>query len=561
MRQNHMYLVFIFLAKFSNTMTYKDWGMILYRKQLKFIAIILAAGKGTRLRPITYQKPKCLVEVNGKPILRYQLDGFIKAKVDLIIIVIGYLGEKIRRYIETLPKHMRSHILIVENKEYEVTNNMYSLKLALDDILSSSIDFEYAFIINGDVVIEDKLVLHAVRKTSGSKIFVDRSIYTEESMKVTVDNDQRITDISKEIPKERAYGVSIDLYRFSYEDVLKLYDIIEMYIKSNIRDRWTEVAIQYGVQKRLLEIFPEDITGYLWWEIDNQNDLIYASYLFRLSDINYLLIKKDICIFDLDGTIISGFRAIPYAKELIELLISNGKKIVFLTNNTSRTNREHLIHIISILRLPSNLKSDALYIYSALDFLVSFLKKNNIKRIYPLLSSTVVDYLKKEGFVIDSNNPQVIIVGFDTELNYHKLKKASILIQKGIPWILANPDLRCPWGDLYIPDAGSIGLLIKSVTEKEPLLVGGKPRPEMLDYISRKFNTPKDRLIYFGDRIYTDLEMAKNAGIDFCLVLTGETKMEDFIEYAKQVGNLRNLFLCPNWHFLYERIKKLTIKN
>ncbi|EPJ2546225.1 sugar phosphate nucleotidyltransferase, partial [Escherichia albertii] len=86
--------------------------------------VILAAGVGSRLRPITSNKPKCLVKVAGIPILEYQLNAYRQAGINNIYIIVGYEGEKIRNYC----KYIKDlNITIVENDEYETTNNMYSL--------------------------------------------------------------------------------------------------------------------------------------------------------------------------------------------------------------------------------------------------------------------------------------------------------------------------------------------------------------------------------------------------------------------------------------------------
>ena len=199
-------------------------------------------------------------------------------------------------------------------------------------------------------------------------------------------------------------------------------------------------------------------------------------------------------------------------------------------------------------------------VYSALDFLIGALKKRKIKRVYSLLPSEVIRVLEMAGFKNTDKNPEIVVVGFDTELTYEKLKTACLLIQNGIPWFLAHPDIRCPWGRYFIPDSGSIGNLIEQVTGVKPIEIGGKPNPKMLDYMGLKYNTKREEIFFFGDRLTTDFEMAKLAGIGACVILTGETHFDSFLEYMRsnKVTYDNEFYFCENWYFLYRFIEVHT---
>ena len=99
-------------------------------------AIILAAGIGSRLRPLTNNIPKCLVEVNNKSIIEYQIDAYLEAKVEEIIIITGYLSKHLVEFIQK--KYKSENIKFIENKNYNDTNNMYSLYLAKDYLLDKN---------------------------------------------------------------------------------------------------------------------------------------------------------------------------------------------------------------------------------------------------------------------------------------------------------------------------------------------------------------------------------------------------------------------------------------
>lgn len=154
--------------------------------------LILAAGVGSRLRPMTNNKPKCLVKVCGKPILEYQLDAYYKAGIKDIIIVVGYEGQAIYDYC----KHIKKlNITIVSNDDYETTNNMYSVYLARNYLKG------FPFILNNaDLAIEDSIIHALVSHESENSVAVDLGCYNDESMKVIVE-DNKIISISKKSQK------------------------------------------------------------------------------------------------------------------------------------------------------------------------------------------------------------------------------------------------------------------------------------------------------------------------------------------------------------------------
>ena len=298
-------------------------------KKLSNIGIILAAGMGTRLHPETNTKPKSLVSVYDKPILWYQISGFNEARIDLLLIITGYKSEKIEDYVKNISSNVSFPIVIIKNNDYKRTNNMYSLWLGYEHLRQNKIDYDVLFVLNGDVFMEKSLLVKAVRKTTGSKIFVDRSQYNEESMKIEIDSvTNKIINISKDIGPDRAYGVSIDLYRFEKDNAEILYTVIKNdFINKNILNKWTEFAIQRGFLNNLLDMYPEEITGYTWWEIDNFQDLERAKWLQKFrNEFMAIFEKKRIFAFDIDGTVVTANQQIPYAKEFLELLHNQNKK-------------------------------------------------------------------------------------------------------------------------------------------------------------------------------------------------------------------------------------------
>ena len=190
------------------------------------IAVILAAGRGTRLEAITRNKPKCLVHVNGRSILDRQIEALLNlAAVEQIVVLCGYRAEQIKSH---LAHHYRgeSRLLYIENKDFATTNNMYSLFLAREHIAGQDL-----ILMNADVVF-DPTIVRDLATTPHNSICVEVGTYAEESMKV-IEQDGRLVSISKAIKPEEALGVSIDVYRFTPDGTEVLLSEVAEIIESN----------------------------------------------------------------------------------------------------------------------------------------------------------------------------------------------------------------------------------------------------------------------------------------------------------------------------------------
>jgi len=236
--------------------------------------VILAAGIGSRLKPLTDDIPKCLVSVNNKPLLEHQVDLFLSEEsIREIIIIVGYRADLVRNFIKKTYKNANK-ILLIENKDYLNTNNMYSLFLAKDHIKG-----KFLFI-NGDVIIESKIFESFLSFQYEDAIAVDVGQYYEESMKV-VQKEDFLNNISKKISKEEALGSSIDFYKFSKVGKQILFSKMEEIInKRKIVNLWTEIALQELLNESTLKMKAFDIKGKKWIEIDDFEDLRKAEQIF-----------------------------------------------------------------------------------------------------------------------------------------------------------------------------------------------------------------------------------------------------------------------------------------
>ena len=479
-------------------------------------AVILAAGIGSRLRPITYKKPKCMVKVSGRPILDYQIKAFAAAGIKDIAIVVGYQSKMVKEYCRYIND---INISIIENDDFESTNNMFSLYLA-----SYFWKDEEFILSNGDVIFDERIPLYLNECSFPDLIAADKGSYSEESMKIIVNENNLIVDISKNISASEAYGNSIDLYKFSVSSSGILFNHIKEIIEYEKRLReWTEVAIQDLVKCQKIMMQPYDINGLNWIEIDNFDDLSVADKMY--STIKTSISDAKIFFIDLDGTIYLGNKPITGSANFINMLLKNEKLYYFLSNNSSK-DKNNYVKILSSMGITAKENQ----IILSTDGLIEYLKCSNINDVFVVGTSAMEKSIVEAGINTKSEKPMLVVLGYDTELTYEKIKRAALLINKGIDYIATHCDIVCPTDEGPIPDIGSLIALIEIATGKKPRKIFGKPNVEMIGHVLKKHGIIASQAVVIGDRIYTDMQLAKNIGANFILVLSGETKREDIEE-------------------------------
>ncbi|NLW11070.1 MAG: HAD-IIA family hydrolase [Clostridiaceae bacterium] len=236
------------------------------------------------------------------------------------------------------------------------------------------------------------------------------------------------------------------------------------------------------------------------------------------------LAKVRCWLLDMDGTVSLEDDALPGAAEFFSAIA--GSQFIFLTNNSSR----HADYYVARMKR-LGFDVDRSRMLTSTDALILYLRNIGMQRLYAVGTPDFERALLEAGFdLIRKREEQtdMVVIGFDTTLTYEKVDIACDLIRSGTPWAGANPDYVCPLvGGKVLPDCGSIMAMIRACTDTEPQIVIGKPETAMVDMVIADRGYTREELAMVGDRLYTDLELAKRADILGIAVLTGETDMEE----------------------------------
>ncbi len=229
-------------------------------------------------------------------------------------------------------------------------------------------------------------------------------------------------------------------------------------------------------------------------------------------------------VLDLDGTIYKGGRLFPCTLPFLACLKRLEIGCTFLTNNTSRSAADY---VEKLRRLGIEARREQIYTpaQSAIGYVRERLPR--AKALAVLGTPSLCGEFEQAGFEVSWERPEAVIVGFDTTLTYERLCRTAWWISRGLPFVATHPDLVCPTDEATVlVDCGSICAALSAATGRRPVVLG-KPDPGMLLEICRELHLAPGEVAMAGDRIYTDMEMARRAGVFSVLVLSGEAKEED----------------------------------
>ena len=231
-------------------------------------------------------------------------------------------------------------------------------------------------------------------------------------------------------------------------------------------------------------------------------------------------------VLDMDGTIYSGASLFETTIPFLALLENLGIGHTFLTNNPSKSTAEYLAHLSGM-----RIRATAEELYTSTQATIDFLKKKwpQVRRLFVLGTPGLREELEAAGFTLTADNPEdcpdAVLVGFDKTLTYARLCRAAWWIKQGRPYFATNPDRVCPTDQpTVLVDCGSLTAALETATGIAPRAVLGKPDPAMLQGIMRRHALEPENLAMVGDRLYTDMAMARHTGVLGVLVLTGEAR-------------------------------------
>jgi len=230
-------------------------------------AVILAAGQGTRIRSVHGEHPKCLIEVDDTTILDHQLDALSMVGINDVAIVVGYEKEQIiaRVNARTL---LSPRIRFIENPAFAITNNIYSLWLALDWLRGDSF-----IVLNADVIFNPEILDVAVRPHAPISMIVD-PLWRDETMKVVILEDHVIR-MSKNISREEFSGTYIGITVFSKAIQNRFFHKMDDVIAAGRVNEFFNVAVQELANERV-PVGYTSTDGLPWAEIDDPVDLMFA---------------------------------------------------------------------------------------------------------------------------------------------------------------------------------------------------------------------------------------------------------------------------------------------
>ena len=239
------------------------------------------------------------------------------------------------------------------------------------------------------------------------------------------------------------------------------------------------------------------------------------------------------CVFlDLDGTIYLGGELIPGAIDFLNRLKMKNIRFFFLSNNSSKSVNQYLAKL-NAMNIPAEVDDVILSTHD----LITWLKKNDVAETYLVGTSGMQEMLESANIKTKSDEPEYVVLGYDTEINYEKLSIASFHLHNGVKLVASHPDMVCPSPFGGLPDNGAFLALFEVTTGVKPTHICGKPNPGMILHKIEELGLKPEKCAMIGDRLYTDMEMAKRANVNGILVLSGEANRQD-IELSSQVPDL-----------------------
>lgn len=234
-----------------------------------------------------------------------------------------------------------------------------------------------------------------------------------------------------------------------------------------------------------------------------------------------LLKETDAFLFDLDGTVYLDETPIGDVKGTLARLRAMHKRIVFLTNNSSKTEAEYRQKLTRI-----GLWGEGDLVYTSAMATAEYVAARfPHKRVYLLATDAVKEEFSRT-VPLAEEAPDVVILAYDTTLTFAKMKRFNEFLAGGAVFLATHPDAVCPTAGVSMPDVGAFLELFYTSSGRRPDLIVGKPGTAMGEGLERRLGIPRARMCMTGDRMHTDIRFGNNCGMHTVLVLSGETTEE-----------------------------------
>jgi len=228
-------------------------------------------------------------------------------------------------------------------------------------------------------------------------------------------------------------------------------------------------------------------------------------------------------LLDMDGTFYLGDKLIEGSLEFLAALEHTGRTARFLTNNSSKSAQ---VYAKKLERMGVDEKYRDVMTsgHAAAHYC---LEKFPGGKCYLLGNPMLAEELTGMGLELVEEDPDYVLVAFDTTLDYAKMCKVCDFIREGRPYIATHPDFNCPTETGFVPDMGAIMAFIEASTGRKADIILGKPYKGIVEEALRRTGFKLEEMAMVGDRLYTDVATGVNHGMTGILVLSGEATMED----------------------------------
>ena len=261
--------------------------------------------------------------------------------------------------------------------------------------------------------------------------------------------------------------------------------------------------------------------------------------------------EKTLYLLDMDGTIYNENEIFDGTLEFLEEIERRGGQYVFITNNSSKSVEDYVQKVRAM-----GIKAEYEDFYTSGQATAMYLKENYPNQVvYCMGTKSLIKELREAGIEVVTEVDEragVVLLGFDTENTSEKIRNTCIMLGRDVAYLATNPDLVCPVSFGYIPDCGSMSIMLKNATGKEPFFIG-KPEPIMVNCVLKKLNCKREDAVIVGDRLYTDIKTGANAQVDTICVLSGEASMEDILQ-----GEVEPTYIFKSVKEIYEGLTEET---